>query len=584
MNIVDRVSDILISDANSNRQAETKITYDSTALTSVSGIVNHDDTGYGTSNTLRGNPTQIQRWVSGTTYLSSSLSYDTTGQLVQATDPGGNSTGFSYGDNFFTDSGDGPSNPPQPFTPSKPTNAYLTKISPPLIPASSFGFYFGTGQPAVTTDPNGATSNSHFYDVLNRPTSLVLPDGGWGFRVYGSGGNVSDMYKGITSSFATQGCNGCRHDQAIMDGLGRIVDQTLVSDPDGATTIASTYDSSGRVLSLTHPQRATPNTTDGVESFIYDAIGRTVRTTHPDGSFLQSFFGPAVARAGGLATPNCTTCGLGYPTLTVDEAGRSRQTWVDAIGRLFEVDDPAANTSGTSTTSSGSVTIGGSEQSANSTYDSGIVWLTVNGFEASAGYGQNSTAASLANALTAVLNSNTASSVSASVSGSTITLTSVLKGAGTNFSLSAGAITSLPGTFSSPSFNTTQSAPTLSGGSGSDSGAVAASGSAIIGGAEQILTATLSQGTVTISQVLQNPTGTGTVSIIANGFTATVSDYGSSTPTTIASALASALSVTASPVTAYAIGSTIVITSKASGPASNYPFSVLWTWSTGSFG
>ena len=172
--------------------------------------------------------------------------------------------GFSYGDNFFTDSGDGPSNPPQPFTPSKPTNAYLTKISPPLIPASSFGFYFGTGQPAVTTDPNGATSNSHFYDVLNRPTSLVLPDGGWGFRVYGSGGNVSDMYKGITSSFATQGCNGCRHDQAIMDGLGRIVDETLVSDPDGATTIASTYDSSGRVLSLTHPQRATPNTTDGV--------------------------------------------------------------------------------------------------------------------------------------------------------------------------------------------------------------------------------------------------------------------------------------------------------------------------------
>ena len=85
---MDRVSDILISDANSNRQAETKITYDSTALTSVSGIVNHDDTGYGTSNTLRGNPTQIQRWVSGTTYLSSSLSYDTTGQLVQATDPG----------------------------------------------------------------------------------------------------------------------------------------------------------------------------------------------------------------------------------------------------------------------------------------------------------------------------------------------------------------------------------------------------------------------------------------------------------------------------------------------------------------
>lgn len=578
VNIVDRVSDITISDAGGNKQAETKISYDSTTLTSVTGIVNHDDTNFGSSYTLRGNPTQIQRWVSGTTYLSGSLYYDTTGQIVQSTDPAGNSIGYSYNDNFYTDAGDGPSNPPQTYTPSKPTNAYLTKVSPPLIPPSTFGYYFGTGQPAIVTDPNGATSYSHFYDLLNRPTSLVLPDGAWGFRQYASGGNVMDVYKGITGTFSRTGCSGCRHDQAILDGLGRAIAQTLVSDPEGATTVTNMYDSSGRLQSTSHPQRMTPSATDGVESVLYDALGRGVRTTHADGSFSQVFYGAAVPGAGGLATPNCTTCGVGYAVLTVDEAGRLHQTWTDAFGRVFEVDDPAASGSGTSTASVGSVTVGGAEQSVGSTYDSGIVWVTVGGFEASAGYGQNSSSGSLASALAAVLNSNTASPVSAAVSGSTINLASKLTGANTNYSVSAGAITGQPGTFSSPSFNASAIAGVLTGGSGSDSGATAASGSATINGTEQILAATLSQGTVTISEPAQNPVGSGTATIVVNGFTATFSDYGAATPAIIASGLASALNVSGSPVTAYAIGATIIITSKASGPASNYPFSVSWTW------
>ena len=74
-------------------------------LASITGVTQHDDTNFGSGNTQRGNPTSIQRWVSGSTYLTTQRCYDTTGQLTEEIDQMGNITGYGYADNFYKDNG-----------------------------------------------------------------------------------------------------------------------------------------------------------------------------------------------------------------------------------------------------------------------------------------------------------------------------------------------------------------------------------------------------------------------------------------------------------------------------------------------
>ncbi len=100
-NIIDRVTDKLVKDGSGTKINETATTYDSTTLTAITGIAHHDDTNFGTGNTTRGNPTVAKQWVSGTTYLSTTSYYDTTGQVTKVTDPAGNNTTYSYSDSFL---------------------------------------------------------------------------------------------------------------------------------------------------------------------------------------------------------------------------------------------------------------------------------------------------------------------------------------------------------------------------------------------------------------------------------------------------------------------------------------------------
>ncbi len=65
------MTDQIVKNSAGTKIAETATTYDSTTLTSVTGITHHDDTNFGTANAVRGNPTVISLWVSGTTFLSS---------------------------------------------------------------------------------------------------------------------------------------------------------------------------------------------------------------------------------------------------------------------------------------------------------------------------------------------------------------------------------------------------------------------------------------------------------------------------------------------------------------------------------
>ena len=189
--VVDKPQVITVTDGSGGFVAETDNAYDGTTLvtTGATGIVNHDDTNYGSGFSARGNLTQVKRYTNSTSYVTQSMTYDITGQRRTLTDGNTNLTTYSYTDNFFNDAGDTAS--AGSYSPTTGTNAYLTSETvasgTALAETSTRGYYFGTGQLARITDPNTQSTYFHFYDPLSRRTSTKYPDSGWSYSVYPSG-------------------------------------------------------------------------------------------------------------------------------------------------------------------------------------------------------------------------------------------------------------------------------------------------------------------------------------------------------------------------------------------------------------
>ena len=277
------------------------------------------------------------------------MTYDMTGQLLSSTDNNANKTSFSYADHYNNDSSSGPT----PATPAGLTNAYPTTITLPA-PFSwtiNASYYLHTGQKSTITNQNGVTTTNDYLDLFNRPTKSVTPTGSglpnsWREIAYSGLDMVADTYAGIQTSTPTQTCpttsGACRHDQLILDDYGRPYQQILVSDPSGATTVTTSYNTDARVSSVTNPERSLPSSTNGSNSFAYDSLGRVTQVTHNDGTSDYVYYGSSVTAsgAGGIASMLCSTGGPGYPTLYVDESGKMRQSWADAFGRTIELDEP----------------------------------------------------------------------------------------------------------------------------------------------------------------------------------------------------------------------------------------------------
>jgi RHS repeat-associated protein len=352
-NILNRVLTSTVKDGGGTIVAQTTFSYDDTGSlsnsTPATGIAHHDDTNFGLSNTARGNPTSIQKCLNlgscSTNPATTTLTYDTTGQVLSARDQNGNTTNFNYADNFYQDSNT-IVNPPATFTPPAPTNAYLKTITPPTNNAITFGYYYGTGKLASTTDSNGANSFSHFIDSLDRRTHSYGPslagNRPWVLNVYNPSDVQIDSYTGITDTTPSASCTFCRWDETILDNLGRPATHGLMNDPEGPTSTNTTYDTSGRVQTESHPFRSFSDTTYGLEWPTYDGLNRVTKITHPDGTFSQTLFGAAVNVTGARTSQSCSsaTYGLGYPTLSIDENGKKREVWADGFGRTIEGDEP----------------------------------------------------------------------------------------------------------------------------------------------------------------------------------------------------------------------------------------------------
>jgi RHS repeat-associated protein len=323
-NINDRPSSVAVYAAGaSNPSSQTTYTYDQGSVTTTTGTPNHISVSGS-----RGNPTTTTYSISGTSTISTTATYFDTGTMQRVTDSNANQTTYSYGT-------------------SSCGNSFATSISMVLSLSRSQTWNCNGGLIASNTDENGQTT-SYSYDLMNRLAQTNFADGGWKLINYTSA-TQHDAYSGITSSTPSTGCTSCRHDQLNFDGLGRQASKILVSDPEGQTTVATVYDSVGRVQKTSNPYRSTSDPTYGFDTNAYDALNRVTSITHQDGNALRPYYGSDVGTHGGASSQICSTStyGLGYPRLTVDEAGIKHQTWADALGRTIEADE--ADSSGNMT-------------------------------------------------------------------------------------------------------------------------------------------------------------------------------------------------------------------------------------------
>jgi RHS repeat-associated protein len=478
--------------------------------------------------------------------------YDLLGNLTSATQNGLNARTFVYNSLSQLTSASNPESGTITYTYDK--NGNLTaKVAPKPNQTN----------PAVTV------TTTYQYDALNRLNTKSYSDG-----------------TTPAASFAYDACPlaGCPTGVSLLYPIGRMVESYTSN-----TATFNSYDQMGRAKNQWQCTPQNCGTAYFPLAYLYDLNGDMTSATNGMGvtfsynldsaaritsmtSSLVDANHPATMLSSVVYSPfggmSSATMGNG-----LNEAlNYTKRGWLQSLaatGTSQSQGNPASATVSVSgseqssggTRGTGSVTISGAEESTvinvclgaastkqstssaltnpclRTVYDSGSVSITVNGVAISAGYGQTSTASSIASALTTSINGSSTYPVTASLSGTTITLTSKLTGSATNYSLSASTAYDTVD-FATPSFTGSPSGATLTGGTG---------------------TPVFDSGIVTVT---------------VNGFPESVAYGNGSTGSSIAAALVTAFNAApASPVTATSAGSVVTLTSKAFGAGANYTLS-----------
>lgn len=311
---------------------ETDYLYDGASPAAVSPIpYGHDETNFAYGSAApRGNPTTVtKKCFVGATNCTNSVTtytYDTTGQVLTATDANLNTTKYSYTDNYTTDDG----------TPPQNTNAYVTTITKPttngVAHITKFQYGFEDGKLRNTTDENSLVTTYCYwtngcsgtaFDPFVRLTGTQAPDGGTSTVTYvDAGPSPSVTTKKAINSTATLATT------TVYDGMAHATQTQLTSDPQGTVYTDTKYDGLGNVYTVSNPHRTCgtdPTSSCGTTTYVYDALGRKRSATYPDSSVL-------------------TTVYCSASTLVTDPTTRWRRSRSDALGRLVEVDEPNSTT------------------------------------------------------------------------------------------------------------------------------------------------------------------------------------------------------------------------------------------------
>ena len=173
---------------------------------------------------------------------------------------------------------------------------------------------------------------------MDRAIETDFPDGGQQTLCYSEiSGNTcySSSYplnlvakQKITSSLT-------KTSTTVLDGLSRVSQTQLNSDPDGVSYVDTTYDGNEQKATVSNPHLSTSSPTDGTTTYQFDALGRATKVIPPDGTTSANNISTTYDIVLSTTPPaNCTT--------VTDQAAKSRKSCSDSLGRLTQVfEDPS---------------------------------------------------------------------------------------------------------------------------------------------------------------------------------------------------------------------------------------------------
>lgn len=319
LNIVDRPTSAVMYNSGGAAVSQTSYEYDNyTAGIHVSGAVQHDSTR-GSSYTTRGNVTALEHWRNTDgAWLTTRNQYDDAGNVVSQTDPLNHPTSYGYGDSWTPGGGSCAPSGGQ-------AAAFVTQVTNALNQTTNYTYFSCTGFQGSITDPNSQTT-SYAYDMFGRRTQITYPDTGQTTYCYTDEGGSTCTQTGppfsvVTTKKMSPSQNFVTTDS--YDGLGRLSQHELNSDSGGADFTVWSYDSVGRIATITNPYRS--GDTVYTTAYSYDALNRTRQLTNPDNSTV-------------------TTSYTGRATTVTDESGKQRVSQVDGLGRLTSVCEVTSTT------------------------------------------------------------------------------------------------------------------------------------------------------------------------------------------------------------------------------------------------
>lgn len=246
--IVNKPSQVLVTDGSGNPASLTIYTYDETGHigSTPTGISTHDDLNYGPGSTMpRGNLTTETRCIaiSGTgssanctSSWNTSYYYDLTGQITKKIE-GANTS--KAAPTSYTWSGVSTGN-----------NGYLSNVLYPNGASDSYTYYTPTGQVAshMGWNKTDQTTTYAYADSMNRLTSITNPIGLTTYTYTDTSGAFSVLAKQWVTS------NTIMSATKTYDGLGRIV-RSISSAPQCSSGVETdtTYDLMSRVYSVSSP-------------------------------------------------------------------------------------------------------------------------------------------------------------------------------------------------------------------------------------------------------------------------------------------------------------------------------------------
>jgi YD repeat-containing protein len=316
--------------------------------------------GYDASGKTWGLQTSVTRWVntSPVSYVTTQSVYDTEPLISNMSSSGSLSlqgTNCANNNKLFgmpTQKIDANQN--KTYLTYDCSGLYLSKIYYPDLSSEFPTYDDNTGLLVYHTDVNSQTTN-YSYDTMRRLTKVIYPDTGWETLAYtDSIGSLSVAFnKAITPSLLLT-------KKAFADGLGRLTQTQLTSDPDGTDYTGTGYDVLGRVCAVSNPTRVNPqpnspnvgllcapgtnptsgsSPTDGYTYYSYDALSRKAIVTNPDGTTKQACFNGIMT----VGQTNCLPNKSGIPVAWEDDADENGNDWQrtqNALGQMTHVLEP----------------------------------------------------------------------------------------------------------------------------------------------------------------------------------------------------------------------------------------------------